>query len=107
MLRDSTTSAMASLDSIMPPSTDCSAGRSCGGCRSNVAGAEDRTGAPGQRSSTTTIAEPPSVDMCSVLDPGTDTAHSPITDGERDGLAWNLAAPLSMDANGTLGRSRG
>ena len=30
------TSAMASLDSSMPPSTDCSAARSCGGCRSKV-----------------------------------------------------------------------
>src|SRR3954447_7998177 len=31
----STTSAMASFDSIMAPSTDCSAGMSCGGVRSN------------------------------------------------------------------------
>src|SRR6478752_5983646 len=43
----------------MPPSTDCSAARSCGGCRSKEVGGLDRTVAPGHRSSTTAIAGPP------------------------------------------------
>src|SRR3954462_13962119 len=36
--RTSTTSAIASLLSSMPPSTDCSAATSCGGCRSYSGG---------------------------------------------------------------------
>src|SRR5690349_15329903 len=65
----------------MPPSTDCSAARSCGGCRSKVAGGLARTGAPGHRSSTIAIAPPPRsaepgsvdvVDTCSVY-PGAPT----------------------------------
>ena len=73
----------------MPPSTDCSAARSCGGCRSKVAGGLARTGAPGHRSSTMAIAPPPRsaepdpvdvVDTCSVY-PGAPTVPAVCGEG--------------------------
>src|ERR671926_1696678 len=52
----STTSAIASLLSSMPPSTDCSAATSCGGCRS-YCGA---VGVGRLKSSATATGGPPS-----------------------------------------------
>src|SRR5690349_13223343 len=49
------TSAMASLDSSMPPSTDCSASMLCGGVRSNV---ESEPPGPPGKSSTLTLTPP-------------------------------------------------
>src|SRR6266487_1504631 len=51
--RISTTSAIASLDSSMPPSAHCSAATSCGGVRSNwpsPAGRSPPRGSPGRES---------------------------------------------------------
>src|SRR6516165_1322501 len=92
-------SAMASLLSSIPPSTDCSAARSCGGCRPNssLGGAESM---PGARSSTTAMDPPlPSHEYPNIhsitdiqsISQGSDAVRSIAPISHRAGTTVNVA----------------
>src|SRR5688572_13654944 len=105
---------MASLDSIIPPSTHCSAAMSCGGVRSKPespyrsAGTLPPSVGPGERSSSVTdTGRTPIAVLGSLVARGCDTDQPPLTLSAPQNDAWSppnpAVAPPDRQTIGTPG----